>query len=454
MLRRIRTTKKLAKRIDLQYFKRPHPLRRWRFWLSLSVPIVALGWLVAQRTQGGQKAYSSGPLSASHAVFTQQCSLCHVTRAGAFFRDVSDDACLACHDAPVHHAKQAFTPTCSSCHLEHKGSIHLASTSTASCTQCHENLRARDGKPHFAESIASFDRAHPDFSPAAKKLTDPGQLRLNHYLHMQPNLMGPNSKRVQMTCEDCHHLSGEHGPVAYAEELVTTGSLDQANILHTRSRPSPMLPVKFATECAGCHTLQFDTRFGPEQVPHDKPEAVHAFLVKRFQEYIGRNPASVHLPEPPTRQFPGRIRPVRIAGDASEWVQFRVDDAEWLLWSKTCKQCHALKKNAGTLPEIIPSAIRTRWLDHATFDHKAHRMMNCTACHTKALDSHDTADVLLPGIQTCRECHRDEARSKEVAEGRCFECHQYHDWSKAGLPKHRFTIPELRGTAELHVPQP
>jgi len=454
MLRRIRTTKKLAKRIDLQYFKRPHPLRRWRFWLSLSVPIVALGWLVAQRTQGGQKAYSSGPLSASHAVFTQQCSLCHVTRAGAFFRDVSDDACLACHDAPVHHAKQAFTPTCSSCHLEHKGSIHLASTSTASCTQCHENLRARDGKPHFAESIASFDRAHPDFSPAAKKLTDPGQLRLNHYLHMQPNLMGPNSKRVQMTCEDCHHLSGEHGPVAYAEELVTTGSLDQANILHTRSRPSPMLPVKFATDCAGCHTLQFDTRFGPEQVPHDKPEAVHAFLVKRFQEYIGRNPASVHLPEPPTRQFPGRIRPVRTAGDASEWVQFRVDDAEWLLWSKTCKQCHALKKNAGTLPEIIPSAIRTRWLDHATFDHKAHRMMNCTACHTKALDSHDTADVLLPGIQTCRECHRDEARSKEVAEGRCFECHQYHDWSKAGLPKHRFTIPELRGTAELHVPQP
>jgi len=215
-----------------------------------------------------------------------------------------------------------------------------------------------------------------------------------------------------------------------------------------------MLPVKFATECAGCHTLQFDTRFGPEQVPHDKPEAVHAFLVKRFQEYIGRNPASVHLPEPPTRQFPGRIRPVRTAGDASEWVQFRVDDAEWLLWSKTCKQCHALKKNAGTLPEIIPSAIRTRWLDHATFDHKAHRMMNCTACHTKALDSHDTADVLLPGIQTCRECHRDEARSKEVAEGRCFECHQYHDWSKAGLPKHRFTIPELRGTAELHVPQP
>ena len=93
--------------------------------------MVALGWFVAQRAQGGQKVYSSGPLAASHAVFTQQCSLCHVTRAGAFFKEVSDEACLTCHDAPVHHANQTFTPPCSSCHVEHKGSIHLSATSTA-----------------------------------------------------------------------------------------------------------------------------------------------------------------------------------------------------------------------------------------------------------------------------------------------------------------------------------
>jgi hypothetical protein len=454
MLRRIRTTKKLAKRIDLQYFKRAHPLRRWRFWLSLVVPVVALGWLVAQKTQSGQKAYSSGPLSASHAVFTQQCSLCHVTRAGAFFKEVSDDACLACHDAPVHHVNQAFTPACSSCHLEHKGSIRLANTSTVSCTQCHENLRVRDGGRHFVRSITNFDREHPDFSPSTKKLSDPGQLRLNHFLHMKPNLMGPNGKRVQMTCEDCHRLAGEPDQLAYAGDPIPIRPAGPTSELHASVRPSPMEPVKFAADCAGCHTLQFDTRFGPEQVPHDKPEIVHAFLVKRFQEYIRGNPAAVRMPEPPARQVPGRIRPVSMAGNASEWVRFRVDDAEWLLWSKTCKQCHVLKSIADSLPEILPSGIRTRWLEHATFDHKAHRMMACTACHAQALDSHDTADVLLPGIQTCRECHRDEARSKEVAEGRCFECHQYHDWSKTGPSKHRFTIPELRGTAELRVPQP
>jgi len=452
MLRRIRTTKKLAKRIDLQYFKRSHPLRRWRFWLSVAVPVVALGWLMTQRAQGGQRAYSSGPLSASHAVFTRQCSLCHVTRAGAFFRAVSDDACLSCHDAPMHHANQMFTPGCSSCHLEHKGALRMTSSSTASCTQCHENLRTKEGKPQFAGAIADFVRDHPDFPPSAKKLNDPGQIRLNHYLHMKPDLMGPNSKRVQMMCEDCHHLSGEREHLEYAGNAPTTPPDNEATEPNARSRPVTIKPVTFANGCAGCHTLQFDPRLGSQQVPHEKPDVVHAFLVKRFQDYIERTPAAVHQPEPLTRQVPGRTRAVRVARNANEWVQFRVGDAERLLWSKTCKQCHAIRSVGEGLPEIVPSGIRTRWLEHATFDHRAHRMMTCTACHSKALESHDTADVLLPGIQTCRQCHRDESRSKEVAEGRCFECHQYHDWSKAQRSKGRFSIPELRGTAQLQIP--
>ena len=140
MLRRTRTTKKLAKRIDLQYFANPHPFRRWRFWLSVAVPVIALGWFVTQRAQGGQKVYSSGQLSHAHAVFTQQCTFCHVAQAGAFTTRVTDKACLACHDAPTHHANQAFTPTCTTCHVEHKGAMRLQETADAACTQCHAKL--------------------------------------------------------------------------------------------------------------------------------------------------------------------------------------------------------------------------------------------------------------------------------------------------------------------------
>src|ERR1700687_1692393 len=152
MLRRTRTTKKLAKRIDLPYFAPPHPFRRWRFWLSLAIPLLALGWFITQRAQGGQKVYSSGPLSRAHAVFTQQCALCHVTQAGSFSADVTDKACLTCHDAPPHQDNQTFTPECSSCHVEHKGSMRLQSTTDQACTQCHANLRTRDGQPHYVKA--------------------------------------------------------------------------------------------------------------------------------------------------------------------------------------------------------------------------------------------------------------------------------------------------------------
>jgi hypothetical protein len=453
MLRRTRTTKKLARRIDLQYFAHPHPLRRWRFWLSVAVPVLALGWLLTQRAQGGQKAYSSGPLSPSHAVFTQQCSLCHVTRAGAFFKEVSNDACLTCHDGPVHHGNQSFTPKCSSCHLEHQGAMRLAATSDASCTQCHAHLQTREGQSHYWGSIARFDSGHPEFSTLARGKTDPGQVRLNHFLHLQPNLVGPNGKRVQMSCDDCHRTAREDGSWQYGEGMVRTATTQGAYGPRFGQSAAYMAPIQFASHCAGCHTLPFDRRFGEQQVPHDKPEVVHVFLTRRFEEFLAANPSAVHQIEPTSRQLPERVHVQRIARNAAEWVQFRVEEAEWLLWAKTCKQCHVLSPTGGPLPQVAQSTIRSRWLEHAEFDHHAHRMMACTACHARAPESHDTTDVLLPGIQTCQQCHRDRDSSQDTAEGRCFECHQYHDWSKARRTKGRFSIPELRGTAQLRPPQ-
>jgi hypothetical protein len=444
-MRRTRTTKKLARRIDLQYFARPHTFRRWRFWLSVAIPVIAVGWFATQRAQGGQKVYSSGALATAHAVFTQQCGLCHIRQAGAFVEHVNEQACLACHDAPRHHDNQAFTPECSSCHMEHKGAMRLAAASTASCTQCHADLHARDGQPHYVAGIGDFDSKHPEFSALRAGKSDPGQIKLNHYVHLQPNLIGPNNTRVQMACEDCHRSANE--------DAAQVRSISATDVPHEKKLPRAyMSPPEYAKHCAACHTLQFDKRFGNEQTPHDKPEIVHAFLQKRFGEYIAAHPAAVYEVEPPPREIPERIRPLRVARSASEWVEFRVEDAEWLLWTKTCKQCHTLNATSGPLPEVAKSNITPRWLAHAQFDHHAHRMMSCTACHTRTRDSRETSDILLPGVQTCRQCHR-ESKTKESAEGRCFECHQYHDWSKAKPTKGRFTIPELRGSARLTLPQ-
>ena len=451
MLRRTRTTKKLARRIDLQYFARPHSFRRWRFWLSVAVPALALGWLLTQRAQGGQKVYSSGPLSQSHAVFTQQCGLCHVSPAGTFLKEVSDDACLTCHDGPVHHTSQTFSPKCSSCHVEHMGALRLSAASDASCTQCHAHLRTREGQPQYHISISGFDRSHPEFSLLAKGKLDPGQVRLNHYIHLQPNLMGPENRRVQMACDDCHRAGGDNSNWPYGASDPTASP--KSPEIRLAGLPAYMGPIRFASHCAGCHTLQFDRHFGNEQVPHDRPEVIHTFLAQRFEEYVATHPAAIHEIEPPNRQLPERVRVPRMARNSAEWVQFRVEDAEWLLWAKTCEQCHVLNSAGGALPEIAKSNITARWLPHAEFDHHAHRMMSCVACHAHTPESHDTGDILLPGIESCRQCHREWDSSKEVAEGRCFECHQYHDWSQAKRTRGRFGIPELRGTAKLTLSQ-
>ena len=260
--------------------------------------------------------------------------------------------------------------------------------------------QTRDGQPHYAASITAFAKGHPEFSALRAGKADPGRVKFNHYVHLQPHLMGPNNLRVELSCDDCHRTTKGNDGWPYAStvdasqvsESVPQGLKPASSVGHggtAEAVPFPavpfpireryMAPITFSQNCAACHTLQFDKRFGNEQVPHEKPEVVHAFLQKRFGEYIAAHPEAVHEVNPPDRQIPERVRVPRVARNANEWVQFRTEDAEWLLWSKTCKQCHSLSPGAGPLPVVAKSNLTARWLPHAQFDHDAHRMMTCSA---------------------------------------------------------------------------
>jgi hypothetical protein len=226
-----------------------------------------------------------------------------------------------------------------------------------------------------------------------------------------------------------------------------------------------MAPVRFAYACAGCHSLAFDKRFN-EGVPHDKPEVVHAFLVKKFSEYIAAHPGEARVVRDPGRDLTGKpLAPAVRLLAPREWVAERTAEAEDLLRRKTCKQCHTLftkaeagdgrilgasgqkdeawnsGAHAGGTFEVAKANITAQWMPHAKFDHDAHRGFSCESCHEKALTSTETSDVLLPGISTCKKCH---APGPEHAESRCFECHTYHDWSKRKEIKPTFMLPALR----------
>src|ERR1700756_152699 len=189
MAGRTRTTKKLAQRIDLNYFKRLYPIPKWRRILTIALTAIALGWL---GLAGKQQAFNAGPLAHSHAVLTRNCAACHAQQA-AFGSKVTDQACLACHDGPVHQAKQKFTPSCTECHVEHQGAFRLAFTRDASCTQCHTKY--------------SFSTDHPEF--AAVRSSDPGTVKFGHAGHLKKDLRGPHGP-VQLKCGDCHVSTGAY----------------------------------------------------------------------------------------------------------------------------------------------------------------------------------------------------------------------------------------------------
>jgi len=440
-----RTTKQIAQRIDLNYFKRPNRWRTWRFVLSLLLPCLAVLWLAAYGLARNNRIYSSGKMSRAHAVLTEQCASCHLSSAASFRASASDQACLSCHDGPIHHADQVFTPTCSSCHVEHRGQLRLAATAVESCTQCHSNLHTTGGSVPYVQHISDFSSGgHPEFAALRPGFRDPGTIKLNHAIHMKAGLLGPNGARVQLDCDDCHRAdSGNQNwrfTGATMQEIsaaaTSSGPTMTAQNYGPPSRSSArayMQPVTYAKHCAGCHPLPFDKRFA-ESVPHDTPEVVHAFVVKRFQDYIAAHPGELREAAStislPTRPLP--ISP-RVYGSQREWVNARVAEAEELLWRKTCAQCHLLLFAPGAdLPKVAKSNITVRWFQHAVFDHEAHRAWTCTSCHSKTTSSQETADVLVPGIRTCETCHHEGA---EGAEARCFECHTYHDWSRAKTTK-------------------
>jgi hypothetical protein len=435
-----RTTKRLAQRIDLNYFKHPHRFREIRFLLSALLPAAALLWLVGYGVAHNNKLYSAGPMSPAHAVLTESCGSCHVMRAAFFGAKANDRACLACHDGPIHHADQVFTPACSSCHVEHRGRILLAATPDASCTQCHANLRTNHATPNFAANITSFETGHPEFAALRAGFADPGTIKLDHAVHMKANLAGPHGL-VQLDCGDCHR-PGTSTQASRFSSATTESSVAQTTpappvamvaIAQTFGPPSHsaarayMAPTTYSKHCAGCHTLLFDKRFA-EGVPHDTPEVIHAFVVRKFQGYIAAHPAELRE-TPSTVALPAKPLPVspRIY-TPQQWVDTRVAEAEQLLWAKTCKQCHTLTLSmSAPIPAVAKSNITVRWFQYAAFDHDQHRLVSCESCHTRARTSQETTDVLLPGIRTCRQCHH---AGSEGAEARCFECHDYHDWSK------------------------
>ncbi len=346
---RIRTAKALAKRIDLSYFKRPSPLRSVRKLAVLAACAGAMVWVGFAATRRDQRLFNPGPVSVAHARFEQNCSQCHTSDAkGGFLRSVSDNACLACHEAPLHHPNQlvrtggahaaknglvlaaidpnrpdhVISSSCAECHVEHRGRAALAALDDRHCTQCHQGLAAatKDGKPRIASVVTAFVMgAHPRFGQTAREgsplrptpdggVEDTTVLRFNHRVHLPEKEASETDEshrsRVTQRCMQCHSSDASAKPQA-AWDGTRRDHQDEANwrFIPVRSPKDPpeqsadasarryMTPIRFDRHCAVCHELELPAstsqllpRVAPLPLSHSDLAKVRLEIEKAIQD--------------------------------------------------------------------------------------------------------------------------------------------------------------------------
>jgi hypothetical protein len=403
--RRIRDTKGIAQRLDLNYLKRPALmalLRRRMTWVVVALAALACVPLV-MGVGSSRRVVANGPLSEAHAIYEDRCEVCHT----AAFGGTPDAACQKCHDGAPHpaksidHARLNAAPSCAQCHMEHRGKQMLSQVADGNCTACHSDLTAHAaGVTMKATRITEFRAgSHPEFSAGAMKDLRP--LRLNHAIHLPKESKTIRGRKLTMRCGDCH----------VTDRSSPTGAI---------------LPVTFEQNCKSCHAreLEFDVNhvLGPstQPAPHTRDaRTIHEFVVAAYQDALTANPALVRRP------VGNDVAP---QANAAAWLDRMVMDSENYLFNRKCLYCHEGASN-GVVKKLDPVAGRypdaQPWLPRGEFSHRAHRAVECDSCHAAARTSRKTEDVLIPAMKSCLPCHGESRAGLD----RCSMCHLYHNRS-------------------------
>ena len=342
----------------------------------------------------------AGPIHSAHATTAAECDLCHVTA----FERVPDTSCESCHTVNRHVSESASVVLgeirCASCHLEHNEPEQLVNQHQGLCGDCHA-----DTPPDATlDSAGDFLDDHPEFD--ALQITDDSRLIFNHAVHLVENgIVTPDGRRV-IECNECHIQ--EPGGAGFE-------------------------PIEIDVHCSDCHTLSFDPDDPSRTVPHGDPDMVVQSLVEYYSaRLLGGDPDAVDQRVRRPGQSLSRAERDRAAAEARVEA-LRI--AEDLFERRACTTCHTVTNVDSDIPwHVEPVQLPTHFFENAFFTHAAHQteISACTDCHA-ATTSELATDVLVPGIDNCRDCHG-SGFSHRNAPGQtpstCVMCHSFHFESK------------------------
>ena len=457
------TGKQRSQRIEIDYYRQPTGLTRWRTLCIALGLLLGLGYAAyALVASPATTQLSTGPVALCHAAFENDCSACHegfapmdpatsdldISLAGIFASEnlaTIEAKCLTCHPVGTHFrdqltlASQSIDQNCAACHHDHRGrDFAIVSHDARQCTQCHADLSAVCRQPPQRRNrVVGFSAAdHGEFSSLA---TDPGVVKFDHAQHMLPGQVAAGSRGqflhgmlsdsdriryggpdadgdtpVQLSCASCHEMT---------EASFAARSIGESG--------RGIEPIDFETHCAACHSM----------MPGPPSEATlpipHAVAWSQVQLLIDGNAAGEAVsgsrrPVDNDRQteakvgegFGGNSRrnlstpPPAAEGDRPAKTEQTVSVADV---RDQCLKCHddasvtdqrIASASAGLSEPMIPE----RFLQWGEYDHGAHAAMDCRACHAAAYPSEtrdgsgppsDHTTVMIDNIDSCTECHRD-----------------------------------------------
>ncbi len=376
--------------------------------------------------------WNPGQISSAHQNFANDCKACHTTA----FERVTDAACQACHSTVgAHIADKGLDAAvfagqrCASCHKDHQGANGMHTIDAVGCVECHSNIRKYAEKSAL-ESISDFAKGHPEFrlsvmqadaaggKPHVQRMTqtaslkNPTGLKFPHDIHMaragikSPQGLAANKGRVVLECDSCH-------------------ALDAAGVRYE--------PVQMDKHCQGCHRLSVDPQAPERQVPHGKPAEVAQAVRDIYASLaVERFPAELVTVNSLLQRPAGQTAQAR-SGSALRWVQDQSQATLVAMFEKpqgTCATCHTVQVQAGVDGksagwEIGALTFTQHWLPKSNFSHAQHKTAACADCHS-AQRSKDSADILIPAIASCRQCHAGNRPDHDKVVSTCESCHGFH----------------------------
>ncbi|MGD8396379.1 MAG: cytochrome c3 family protein [Candidatus Eiseniibacteriota bacterium] len=189
-----------------------YPLTRNRL---LAAALVGAGIVVAILATGfvlrGDRVFSTGPLSSSHATYEDDCSACHSGVAPITASSVVDEKCESCHEK---HGDRLGVYSFDTHYIYRSADFRRAGTRDGElgCRECHTEHEGRDAaliRPvdeqcsgcHFE----SFDHDHPEFDFVGMPDADDANLRFTHTNHVRRLLKRFGIQDNEQACLYCHN---------------------------------------------------------------------------------------------------------------------------------------------------------------------------------------------------------------------------------------------------------